>query len=714
MNAGEKGTMERSELAQKQMDARAAVYAFVIASALTLIVWQIGIFFTISNLKLYAVTFILYLILFIAVFLPLSKIKKREAWHVSEKGITVSFFVCVIVFFVFTTQSFFAAETMPGAAASIMPLWHRMPWFLVLLFIVSAFLVVFYLTNGFSLRESMLSKRGEKFLFWGVCLICTCIVYCFSYYPASIMTDGSLNHVHAYYNSIYNVMHGVPYSDAATSIYGHYAILLAPILNLARMLGATDVFHIFTMCMSLLIVLSYLLACYAVYSLVTNRYIRYIGLVALLLVPAALKFAPYYQVYPQRTIVIALFIALMAFHAKNAAKRKQVEILGFIFCALSVVWNTELGICAIGAWICYLTYIALLRRRQGVGKCCGRIFLYVLGGLGSFAGAYLITNIYNVAAGGNVLGIMDFIFPLFSKTYDIENMLTLPLYSGANYWLGRIILFYAFIGFALVRLFSHKNALGKADYKCAAYLGITLISMGAFTYFVNRAAYSNQTISYMGVILLLCILAQQYFVPMNRFLCNRNKEHACRKDSLNETEYSKKKERRFESFSGVKAAVGLSALVLIFAVAVVTVMGMGSNYARSLATLRGKEAVNLIAEKIAAEVPVNTKAMGYGMPEIYSVLGWDTQLYTMDFADIRATEQTGIYASQQLAALREEPLLTTARSLERLRKYWPEAVERFLETHVLVNELTINKMLAENGIDVEFCETLQYYVPLYE
>ncbi|MBC5647855.1 hypothetical protein [Christensenella tenuis] len=585
---------------------------------------------------------------------------------------------------------------------------------MVLLFIVSAFLVVFYLTNGFSLRESMLSKRGEKFLFWGACLICTCIVYCFSYYPASIMEYVSLHHEHAYYNSIYNVMHGIPYSDEVTSIYGHYAILLAPILNLARIFGATDVFHIFTMCMSLLVALSYLLACYAIYSLVTNRYIRYIGLIALLLVPAALKASPYYQIYPHRTIIIALFIALMVFHARNAAKRKWVEILGFIFCALSVVWNTELGICAIAAWAGYLTYIALLRRRQGVGKCCERIFLYVLGGLGSFAGAYLITNLYNVAAGGNVLEIMDFIFPLLSKTYDIENMLSIGLDYGASYWIGRIILFYTFIGFALVRLFSHKNNLGKADYKCAVYLGITVISMGAFSYFINRATYPNQTISYMGVILLLCVLAQQYFASMKRFLCNRNKEYACRKDSLNETGHSKKKERRFESFSGAKAAIGLSALVLVFAIAVVTVMGMGNNYTKNLTLLRDKKSVDLIAEEVAAKVPVGTKAMGYGIPEIYSMIGRDTQLYTMDFSDMSATEQTGIYASQQLAALREEPLLTTARSLERLEQDWPEAVKEFRETHILANEFGINEMLAKNDIKAGFCETLQYYVPLYE
>ena len=710
MNAGEK---ERSGLAQKQMDARAAVYAFVIASALTLIVWQIGIFLAISNLALYAFTFVSYLILFIAVFLPLSKRKKRKAWYASEKGITASFFVCVIVFFAFMTQSFFAAETMPSSTADIMPLWHRMPWFLVLLFIASAFLVVFYLTNGFSLRESMLSKRGEKFLFWGACLICVCIVYCFSYYPASIMEYVSLHHEHAYYNSIYNVMHGIPYSDEVTSIYGHYAILLAPILNLARIFGATDVFHIFTMCMSLLIALSHLFACYAVYSLVTNRYIRYIGLIALLLIPAALKSSPYYQIYPHRTIIIALFIALMAFHAKHAAKRKRVEILGFIFCVLSVVWNTELGICATAAWAGYLIYIALLRRRQGVGKCCGRIFLYVLGGLGSFAGAYLITNIYNVATGGNILGIMDFVFPLFSKTYDIENMLSIGLDYGASYWIGRIILFYTFIGFALVRLFSYKDGLGKADYKCAAYLGITVISMGAFAYFINRATYGNQTISYMGVIILLCVLGQKYFVPMKRFLFSRRERKV--QFFTERLEYNEGlAHRKVSCLRGLKAAVGLSSMVLIFAIAVVTMMGMGHNYMKNLTLLREKESVDLIAAEVAAEVPVGTKAMGYGIPEIYSMIGWDTQLYTMDFSDMSATEQTGIYASQQLADLRHEPLLTTARSLERLEQNCPEDVEEFRKTHILANEFDVNAMLAENGIKADFCETLQYYVPFYE
>ena len=32
-------------------------------------------------------------------------------------------------------------------------------------------------------------------------------------------------HMNAYFNSIYNVLHGSPYTEYTTSIYGHYGIL---------------------------------------------------------------------------------------------------------------------------------------------------------------------------------------------------------------------------------------------------------------------------------------------------------------------------------------------------------------------------------------------------------------------------------------------------------------------------------------------------------
>ena len=32
-------------------------------------------------------------------------------------------------------------------------------------------------------------------------------------------------HAHAYYNSVYNVYQGLPYTDTMTSIYGHYGLL---------------------------------------------------------------------------------------------------------------------------------------------------------------------------------------------------------------------------------------------------------------------------------------------------------------------------------------------------------------------------------------------------------------------------------------------------------------------------------------------------------
>lgn len=99
-------------------------------------------------------------------------------------------------------------------------LWHMYPTFIVLGILIAAALLY-----GTAAAHLKIDRNKEK--------------YCFAlYYALIIGCGGFLNHFPEYlsvdyfhgsavFNSIYNVMHGVPYGEITNSVYGNYAILLA-------------------------------------------------------------------------------------------------------------------------------------------------------------------------------------------------------------------------------------------------------------------------------------------------------------------------------------------------------------------------------------------------------------------------------------------------------------------------------------------------------
>ena len=117
--------------------------------------------------------------------------------------------------------------------------------------------------------------------------------------------------------------------------------------------------------------------------------------------------------------------------------------------------------------------------------------------------------------------------------------------------------------------------------------------------------------------------------------------------------------RNMKSFSGMQIFKGtftaLSLLVLM-TVSTGNIIQYGQNTALR-EELHNEQELNDFAAHIAANIPENTYAFGIGVPEIYSILRWDTGCYTLDLADLSLRPEAGDYIMDDIKAKKFLPFL---------------------------------------------------------
>ena len=99
--------------------------------------------------------------------------------------------------------------------------WHTQP----LIFGVVLFLAELFILAGMYEKISVPKHDGE-WIVWLTYLVLTVLIL-YSMYTPNIFGRGELSdsyHGHAYFNSVYNIYQGMPYTHNVTSIYGHYAL----------------------------------------------------------------------------------------------------------------------------------------------------------------------------------------------------------------------------------------------------------------------------------------------------------------------------------------------------------------------------------------------------------------------------------------------------------------------------------------------------------
>lgn len=101
-------------------------------------------------------------------------------------------------------------------------LWHKYPVWII--FVILAVLTLLYEAVAINVDFSKSKLRYSIFLYYALVI---CIGGFLNYFLDYLSVD--FVHGSAVFNSVYNVMHGVPYKEISNSVYGNYALLLAAV-----------------------------------------------------------------------------------------------------------------------------------------------------------------------------------------------------------------------------------------------------------------------------------------------------------------------------------------------------------------------------------------------------------------------------------------------------------------------------------------------------
>ena len=173
------------------------------------------------NILVYGMTLVLFCILFLAG-MAWSTSRQNNSLKLTESPVAKKTALVILLgsqlpfWIVCVTR-----ETEQVGTVSMKYGWHTQPLAVMILLFLAELAVFFWLYENLSLTE----KKGEWIIWLTYAALVVLIFYCM--YTPNIYGRGEQGdnyHAHAYFNSVYNVYQGVPYTHNVTSIYGHYGL----------------------------------------------------------------------------------------------------------------------------------------------------------------------------------------------------------------------------------------------------------------------------------------------------------------------------------------------------------------------------------------------------------------------------------------------------------------------------------------------------------
>lgn len=556
----------------------------------------------------------------------------------------------------------------------------RYPVFLRVVVVCAACAIFLYWLRGSRVLSEEAPALRERRLYGALSVFLAVLVLAAKYLPNVLNEGGTLYHFHAYFNSIYNVAHGVPFSPDITSIYGHYAFFFAPFILLARAVGFTNEVKVVVILLGALCACVVLLYAYAISVFVKNTMLRVFAIISVCLVMLSIDIGLYVQMTPHRLFPYAVFAALTAFWYAHPQRRGTVYAIGYVAAALGVVWSTECGAISALAWAALGCCSALQNKKASAWL---RAAGHIAAAAAAVAGGYALTNVLNLAMGGGVISVSNFLFPLLTGSY-MEGFLEEPLYAGPAAWISILLalFFLVFRGFSSTVLCTSSP---RKDDRAAAYFMMGVLGIGTLSYAFNRPAYGNFYIMMPLMSLAMAVIVQSS-LPEIRPLGQRA-------------------QRRTLSFARtLRGGAGLVTLCVLFLTSALCVVNYGSRQDKNL-RFRDEYSMQCMSNVVLNELPqdLETVAMGRGAVEIYASLGLDTGVHVMDYSDITIDPDDFVYADNQLAQLEGKALLICSDNMDLHREADLEGYRSFMETHTLAGTIVPPSEVEEL--------VFEYYVP---
>lgn len=602
------------------------------------------------NILVYGMTLVLFCILFLA----------GMAWSTSRQnnsqGLTESPVVkkAALVILLGSQLPFWIVcvtrETEQVGTVSMKYGWHTQPLVVMILLFLAELAVFFWLYENLSLTE----KKGEWIIWLTYAALVILIFYCM--YTPNIYGRGEQGdnyHAHAYFNSVYNVYQGVPYTHNVTSIYGHYGLFFKIPMKLVH-----GDFRAFVLMMAGLGALTYIGAFLVLQMLVRSRLLRVIAAFALAFPVLGMRGGYYWQVWPHRV----LFPVLLLLYGTVILKKKRSSLLtaagGYLICLLAILWNTETGLLLIVSWAGLYISRLLSRKKWKIKELLFSIGAQLAGMFLAFMGAYGIVNLYNLSKHSPMNSVRDFLIPLLSDGYMTDILhLDLPTYPSA--YMAVITLFLTGVAMGIAGWFGDKE---ERRWETDLIFMLSVGALGCLVYYMNRPSYHNLDCISISAVLLAAYLAQHGldFVKNNGW----------------------KNIARTTFYEVVRGGIGIICAASVLAMGTGTILQFSQN-SKIKENFHNTAEFEDFAQQVAAVVPANTHGFGLNVAEVYSMLHWSTQCFTMDFSDMAVRPDSLKELKEQLETENAPAVFTNKSSLGIWKRNDPATYQWFCDNYKL-------------------------------
>lgn len=514
-----------------------------------------------------------------------------------------------VLFFIFVTISFFIyfnneATIYPNNAEVYLR--HKInPWvYLITILCLSSLMgVVFIKCN--------LNKMISYICIWGFGILTFLLsfapnVYCDTY--------DALYHIHAYINSIFNVLNGAPYDKVSCSIYGHYGIIYLIPVSIIRLMGINKLYSV------VVVIAMFSAGTYLVLFFVLNRFVKnkLVVIIACLAsmwpILQVMGDGQYYQGYPHRIVFPILTIWLVLCVNFNNKLIKELTYVFFI--ALALIWNLETG------FICMMAlraYDFLESNNICAEKIVKNIISEVLGIIGSIILAWIILSIYNVICGGTIFTLYDMLYPMGgASSFDFQ-VLGKPL---PKLFSGYVFVCDIFLTPICIYLCLKMKKRMVPQFLKNMFL-ISLLGYGSMVYYYNRPVYPNIIISFLELVLILAILLDK-LVDLLKSDFIKFRIVNCKSISL-----------RLCAWYAYSLLV-----VLMTAIALAGGTSIVHDLVNRKETVWNDMQLREVREEFVKVVPDYVSGFGQGVPEFFGFCDRDNELALADWAGEDFTEES--------------------------------------------------------------------------
>lgn len=424
-------------------------------------------------------------------------------------------------------------------------------------------------------------------------------------------------HIHAYVNSITNVLYHVPYNRYNISIYGHYGLIyFIPVKILSRF--GISFYNAIDICIALITCIIFLLFYRLLNIIINNDVIFYLSVIASSVISTYIYAGQYYQVLPHRILfsIVTLYICY------GMISKRKVNRYGYFICSLAIIWNLETGI------VCLMSFLMTALIIDIFEKKYNSIVLDIMMSVLSVVGAYIIVSLYNIICGGTFNDINTFIYPIHSDVYQIDNLRTdlQTVYSGY------IVEMSVFL--AAICIFISQLVKKQYDKKIFFVAIVSVQALGVYVYYINRTAFCNISISHLQFIIVLAV-----------FL-----------------EYSKK---LLGSNKGMESYIVINCIIipLLVAMSLTSISKFGITTEQKFALDWNDKDMQITIRRIEYNVPEDIIAFGICVPEIYAKMNRSTHLHTIDWSDMNSENEK--YISKKIK--KQKYVFAEQNALEKVR-----------------------------------------------